>query len=76
MNPFEEIRGFENDVLIVHGTADKIVDIRYAVQAYETYKSEPYERKAEYCTIDGGAHMFSRPHDKIAIKHPEQFISK
>jgi len=31
MNPFDEIRGYEGDVLIVHGTADKIVNTKYAV---------------------------------------------
>ena len=73
MNPFDEIKGYEGNVLIVHGTADKIVHIRYAEQAVETYKSEPYERSVTYHTIDGGKHMFSKRHDKIALEYLREF---
>jgi len=73
MNPFDKIKGYEGDVLIVHGTADKIVNIRYAEQAVETYKSEPYERSVTYHTIDGGKHMFSKRHDKIALEYLREF---
>lgn len=75
MNPFDEIKGYKGDVLIVHGTADKIVNIKYAEQAFDTYKNQPYERKAEYYTIEGGAHMFSKRHDKIAIEYLDAFIN-
>ena len=73
MNPFDEIKGYEGDVLIVHGTADKIVNIRYAEQAVETYKSEPYGHSITYHTIEGGKHMFSKKHDKIALEHLGEF---
>lgn len=73
MNPFDEIKGYEGNVLIVHGTADKIVHIRYSEQAVETYKSEPYERSVTYHTIDGGKHMFSKRHDKIALEYLREF---
>lgn len=75
MNPFEEIKGYEGDVLIVHGTADKIVNLRYAEQAVEAYKSEPYKRSIAYHTIDGGRHMFSKRHDRIAIEYLDAFIN-
>ena len=45
MNPFEIIKNYAKDVLIVHGTADRIVDIKYAEQAAETYRkgnAEPH----------------------------------
>ena len=74
MNPFEEIKGYEGDVLIVHGTADKIVNIKYAEQAFDIYKNEPYERKAEYYTIEGGTHMFSKKHDVPAMNCLKQFL--
>jgi len=73
MNPFDEIKGYEGDVLIVHGSADKIVNIRYAQQAVETYKSEPHTRNVTYHTIVGGRHMFGKRHDKIAMKHLSEF---
>jgi len=75
MNPFDEIRGYEGDVLIVHGTADKIVNTKYAVQAAETYKSEPYTRSVMYFEIEGGGHMFSKQHDKIAMEYLRLFAS-
>lgn len=74
MNPFDEIKGYDGDVLIVHGTADKIVNIKYAEQAFGTYKNEPYERKVEYYAIEGGTHMFSKKHDKIAMEYLTQFV--
>lgn len=76
MNPFEEIKGYTGDVLIVHGTADKIVNLHYAEQAVDTYKSEPYDRSVTYHSIDGGGHMFSKRHDKIAMKYLDIFIKK
>lgn len=73
MNPFEEIRGYEGEVLIVHGTADKIVHLSYAEKAVATYRSEPYVRSVAYHTIDGGKHMFSKRHDKIALEYLSGF---
>ena len=74
MNPFEEVKAYEGDVLIVHGTADKIVNIKYAEQAFDTYKNEPYERKVEYYAIKGGTHMFSKKHDVLAMNYLKQYL--
>ena len=75
MDPFEEIKGYEGDVLIVHGTADKIVNMRYVQQAMETYRADPYARKVIYYAIEGGRHMFSKRHDTIAIEYLRLFSS-
>lgn len=75
MNPYDEIKGYEEDILLVHGTADKIVKISYAEKAVETYESEPYERSVTYHTIEGGRHMFSKRHDKIALLYLSQFVT-
>ena len=37
MDVFKEIRGYHGPVLIIHGTADEIVDVSYAVKAGEVY---------------------------------------
>lgn len=74
MNPFEEIKGYMGDVLIVHGTADKIVHIRYANQAAETYKAAVPERRTDYYTIENAAHFFSKKHDRIAMDYLKYFI--
>jgi len=73
MNPYEEIKDYENDVMIVHGTADKIVDIKYTKEAIAVYE-EKADRVVKYYEIDGGAHMFSKKHDKIAMQYIEQFV--
>ncbi len=75
MDPYEEIQGYRGEVLIVHGTADKIVNIRYAERAVETYKSSQCERNVVYHTIEGGRHMFSRRHDRIALQHLRKFAA-
>lgn len=74
MDPFEEIKAYEGDVLIVHGTADKIVNIEYAEQAFRTYQDAPVERKLEFHIIEGGAHMFSKKHDVLAMSYLTQFL--
>ncbi|MBQ9593739.1 MAG: alpha/beta fold hydrolase [Lachnospiraceae bacterium] len=60
MNPFEEIRGYRGPVLIVHGTADPIVNVAYAKQAWKTYtfgdinsriEKEDLDRKGERCDL-------------------------
>ena len=74
MDPYNEITDYEGDVLIVHGTEDRIVNIRYAEQAAETYKNRKQGRSVIYHTIDGGRHMFSKGHDNIALKYLDEFV--
>lgn len=73
MNPFEEIKDYEGDVLIVHGTADTIVANHYAEKAKSVYM-EREKGSVELYFIEGGRHMFSKQHDKIAMKHLENFV--
>ena len=63
INPYDEIGGFSGDVLIVHGTKDKIVNMKYIERAYQTYLKENADNstqsKVVLKIIDGGKHMFS-----------------
>lgn len=73
MDPFEEIKTYNGQVCIIHGTSDKIVDITYAKRAYDTYKSNvpegmSEEERVSLHIIEGGTHMFSKKHDKIAMR--------
>mgnify|MGYP001152855406 FL=1 len=68
MDIYEEIRGYDGPVLLVHGTADKIVDIAYARKAREVYKH------CEYLEIEGTGHMFSKEHDRIAMGALQKFM--
>ena len=78
MDPYDEIQGYTGDVLIVHGTDDKIVKLDYAKNAYKAYLSnaESKERNVILEIIDGGQHGFSKKHDKIAIRMISEFLAK
>lgn len=77
INPYDEIGGFSGDVLIVHGTKDKIVNMKYIERAYQTYLKENADNstqsKVVLKIIDGGKHMFSKKHDKIAMEYVRNF---
>ena len=77
MDPYEEIRNFAGDVLIVHGTKDNIVAMRYIEKAYQTYtKSQEERRTPGHITlkiIENGGHGFSKKHDALAIQYLKEF---
>ena len=60
MDPYEEMKEYDGPVLLIHGTADKIVNIRYARKLREIYSNCRYEE------IDGGGHMFKGKADEQA----------
>ena len=70
MDPFEEIKGYSGPILIVHGTKSKIVHQDYAKRAAAVYP------QAKLCLIEGGAHGFSKRHDRIAIASLREFLSE
>lgn len=70
MNIYEEIRGYNGPVLLVHGRKDKIVDISYSRKAKEIYK------QCVYLEIDGAGHMFKRKHDLIAMEALNKFMKQ
>ena len=77
-DPFEKIRSYPGPVLLVHGTADKVVNVSYAQKAYESYtdgQPEAHPEK-ELILIENGAHGFSRRHDRIAIQAVERFLAR
>lgn len=78
MDPFEEIKSYNGEVLIVHGTADKIVNIDYSKRAVETYKSTKpsdmaEEKRVQLYIIEDGEHMFSKKHDVFAMEYLKEF---
>lgn len=81
MDPNEEIKGYNGQVLLVHGNKDKTVNIEYSVRAKEAYLSAlpegmtPQER-IQFCTIEGGAHGFSKKHDAIAMGILQEWAGK
>ncbi len=78
MNPYQEICDYPGDVLIVHGTKDAIVNLKYAQTAYETYlenrKQSNASGQVKLHIIEGGKHGFSKKHDVIAIGQIREFM--
>ena len=70
MNPFEEISGYKGPTLLVHGTADKIVNISYARRARECFPS------CEYHEITGGGHGFKGAYDREAMQLLRGFMKR
>ena len=80
MDAFEEIKAYNGKVCIVHGTADKIVNIAYAKRAAEVYRSTAPEMMREdmrvnFHIIEGGAHMFSKKDDIVAMEKVRDFAN-
>lgn len=63
-----EISRYAGKVLIVHGTADQIVNYRYSEQAQVAYPN------AELKLIPMAQHGFSKEHEQTALAYVEQFI--
>jgi pimeloyl-ACP methyl ester carboxylesterase len=68
MNPYQEMKGYDGPVLLVHGTADKIVNIRYARSLKEIYPNCRYEE------IDGGGHVFKGKADEQARRILREYM--
>ena len=68
MDPYEEMKGYDGPVLLIHGTADKIVNIRYARKLREIYSDCRYEE------IDGGGHMFKGKADEQTCRILQEYM--
>ena len=68
MDPYEEMKGYGGPVLLIHGTADKIVNIRYARKLREIYPDCKYEE------IDGGGHIFKGKADEQACRVLRNYV--
>jgi pimeloyl-ACP methyl ester carboxylesterase len=56
----EKIRGYHGKTILIHGTKDDVVDLRYAREARECYDD------CHYYEIEGGGHVFTGVHDEEA----------
>ena len=79
MDPYQEIQDFSGDILIVHGTKDKIVNMEYSKRAYEMYSENRGKNDGagtvSFFPLDGGRHGFSKRHDRAAIGYLKQFLA-
>lgn len=74
MDPYKEIADYKEDVLIVHGAKDDIVNPQYAKKAYETYRKSNPHRRAALHIIDNGHHGFFGSSQKQAVQILKDFL--
>lgn len=70
MDPYAEMRSYTGPVLLVHGTADPVVDIGYSERLSRVYQN------CRYAEIDGGGHMFKGQADREACRILREFMGK
>ena len=68
MDPYEEIKPYRGQVLMVHGTKDNIVKLEYSRRAQRAYPN------AKLHIIEGGVHGFGKKHNAVAIAHLRRFL--
>lgn len=68
LDPFELIKDHCGDVMIVHGTADRIVDIDYSRRAKSVYEARSCGSSVIMHEIEGAGHIFSKKHDRTALE--------
>ncbi len=66
---YSDISSYDKDVLIIHGTADKVVPISCAEKALETYPA------AELIRIQGAGHGFSGDDRNTVIKYVSEYLN-
>ncbi|SFU72089.1 hypothetical protein SAMN04487886_11186 [Clostridium sp. DSM 8431] len=69
-NIYENILGYDKEVLIIHGDKDELVNISYSVEAVKKYK------KAELSIIKDAGHGFCNGSEKEAVKHMINYMEK
>ena len=78
MDIYEEIKGFDGDVLIVHGSKDKNVDITYSQKAYETYLSVESKREEPrevlFRIVEKGKHGFDGKYAEMAMEYMKEVV--
>ena len=86
LDPFSVIPAYRGDVLLVHGSADHLVDISYSERAYDAYRaSAEAALKAGQITVmphlafhevDGAGHIFTHPkHNRDAVEAVTAFLA-
>jgi len=66
---YEEIRGYEGPVLLLHGTADRVVNISYSRKAREEYNNIVYRE------LEGADHGFWGSDEKEVRRMITEFIT-
>lgn len=78
MDPFEEIKGYQGRVTLIHGTEDTLVRPEYSQRAYEAYiascpQGMSGEDRVSLHLIEGGGHGFNEEQDQLCIGYLKAF---
>lgn len=68
-DPYVLLSGYAGPVLILHGTADRIVKLSYSEKARETYGD-----RCRLVVIDGAGHGFRGEEDRMAVAFLREFV--
>ena len=67
---YDRMPAFRNPVLLIHGTADGLVPIRYSERAAEIFPD------AELVRVEGADHGFTGKDWELALKEMIRFVRK
>ena len=73
IKPYDEAIKYKGNILIIHGTKDKTVDIKYSEEAYCAYQNAN-PNKLFFYKVDGAGHNFNKEEDRVALKVIETFL--
>lgn len=77
MDPYKETENFTGDILLIHGTGDTIVDVKYSDKYYEVMKEKHPTSTIIYERLEGAPHGFNDTEfDPIAIKYLKDFVKR
>lgn len=69
-DPYAQMSSVTKPVLLMHGTADRVVPISYAERAARTFPDVHFER------IDGAGHKFNSAQIDQSVRFIEQYLSE
>ena len=75
---FQLIRGFPGDVLLVHGDADRAVDLSYSQRAYQLYRERSAGTGGSRTRLEvmvGGGHGFTEAESREVIRYMREFLA-
>lgn len=67
---YEELEKIKSPMLIIHGDADKIVDVRYAKKAKEVFVNP----SSRLVILEGAGHGFNKQQSQEAIEHVKKYL--
>ena len=75
---FQLIRGFPGDVLLVHGDADRAVDLSYSQRACQLYRERSAGTGGPRTRLEvmvGGGHGFTEAESREVIRYMREFLA-